>query len=42
MGDKVLWQGYTGTFLRNIVDSQVEALIVMLTYRVTAGKLHCA
>ena len=26
-GDKALWNGYTGMFLRNTVDSQVEALI---------------
>jgi hypothetical protein len=38
----VRWQGYTGTFLREMVDSQVEVLIGTRTCRVAAGELRSA
>ena len=41
-GDKVLWQGYSGTFLRDTVDGQVEVLIGTRTYRVARGELQRA
>jgi hypothetical protein len=41
-GDRVCWQGYTGTFLRETVDGQCEVLIGTRTYRVAAGELRSA
>ena len=41
-GDRVRWQDYTGTFLRETVDGQVELLIGTRTYRVTAGEPRAA
>jgi len=41
-GDKVLWNGYTGTFLRETVDDQVEVLIGTRTYRVSKAELRSA
>ena len=40
VGDKVRWQGYTGTFLRETVDGDAEVLIGKRTYRVPAGELR--
>lgn len=42
VGDKVRWQGYTGTFLRETVDGEVEVLIGRRTYRLPAGELRPA
>ncbi len=39
-GDKVLWNGYTGTFLRETVDDHAEVLIGTRTYRVSVGELQ--
>ena len=39
-GDKVRWQGYAGTFLRETVDDQAEVLIGTRTYRVDRGELR--
>jgi hypothetical protein len=41
-GDKVLWNGYTGTFLRETVDDQVEVLIGTRTYRLPKAELRSA
>lgn len=41
-GDRVRWQRYTGTFLRETVDGQAELLIGARTYRVPAGELRPA
>ena len=41
-GDGVRWQGYTGTFLRETIDGQVELLIGTRTYRAAAGELRSA
>ena len=42
VGDKVLWNGYTGTFLRETVDDQVEVLIGTRTYQVPKAELRSA
>ena len=39
-GDKVRWQGYTGTFLRETVDGQAEVLIGTRTCLVPRGELQ--
>jgi hypothetical protein len=39
-GDKVQWQGYTGTFLRETVDDHAEVLIGTRTYRVRKAELR--
>jgi hypothetical protein len=39
-GDKVLWNGYTGTFLRETVDNHAEVLIGTRTYRLPKGELR--
>jgi hypothetical protein len=39
-GDKVLWHGYTGTFLRETVDGRAEVLIGPRTYCVDRGELR--
>ena len=39
-GDKVLWNGYTGTFLRATVDDQAEVLIGTRTYRLPKAELR--
>jgi hypothetical protein len=39
-GDKVLWQGYNGTFLRETIDGQVEVLIGTRTCRVPRDELQ--
>ena len=39
-GDKVLWNGYTGTFLRETVDDHAEVLIGTRTYRVRKAELQ--
>ena len=41
-GDKVYWNGYTGTFLRDTVDGQAEVLIGKRTYRIGRGELALA
>ena len=41
-GDKVLWNGYTGTFLRETVDDQAEVLIVTRTLRLPKTELRSA
>ena len=41
-GDKVLWQGYTGTFLRDTVDDHAEVLIGTRTYRLPKAELRLA
>src|SRR4051794_12872465 len=41
-GYKVLWNGYTGTFLRETVDNHVEVLIGTRTYRVPKAELRSA
>ena len=41
-GAKVRWRDYTGTFLRDTVDGQVEVLIGPRTYRVDRGELRSA
>jgi hypothetical protein len=41
-GDKVLWQGYSGTFLRDALDGQAEVLIGRRTYRVNRAELKPA
>jgi hypothetical protein len=38
----VRWRGYTGQFLRDVDDGQVEILIGMRTYRVHPGELQPA
>ena len=39
-GDKVRWQGYTATFLRETVDEEAEVLIGRRTHRVPVGELR--
>jgi hypothetical protein len=39
-GDKVLWNGYTGTFLRETVDNHAEVLIGTRTYRLPKVELR--
>ena len=39
-GNKVLWNGYTGTFLRETVDGQAEVLIGTRTYRLSKAELR--
>ena len=41
-GDKVLWNSYTGTFLRETVDDHAEVLIGTRTYRVRTAELRPA
>jgi hypothetical protein len=41
-GDKVLWNGFTGTFLRETIDDYVEVLIGTQTYRVHKAELRLA
>ena len=41
-GDKVLWQGYSGTFLRETVDDHAEVLIGTRTYRLPKTELRPA
>ena len=41
-GDRVRWKDYTGQFLRDTVDGQVEVLIGTRTYRVARGELQRA
>lgn len=41
-GDKVYWNGYTGTFLRDTIDGQVEVLIGRRTYIIGRGELALA
>ena len=41
-GDRVRWKDYTGQFLRDTVDGQVEVLIGTRTYRVVRGELQRA
>jgi len=38
----VLWQGYTGTFLRDTVDDHAEVLIGTRTYRLLKAELRLA
>ena len=39
-GDKVLWNGYAGTFLRETVDDHAEVLIGTRTYRLPKAELR--
>jgi hypothetical protein len=39
-GDKVLWNGYTGTFLRETVDNHAGVLIGTRTYRLPKVELQ--
>ena len=41
-GDKVYWNGYTGTFLRDTVDGQAEVLIGTKTYFISRSELALA
>jgi hypothetical protein len=41
-GDKVYWNGYTGTFLRDTVDGQAEVLIGTKAYLIGRGELALA
>ena len=41
-GAKVRWRDYTGHFLRDTDDGQVEVLIGARTYRVHRGELRSA
>ena len=41
-GDKVRWREYSGTFLRDADDGQVEILIGPRTYRVQRAELLSA
>jgi sRNA-binding protein len=41
-GDKVRWNGYTGTFLREMVGGDVEVLIGPRTYKVPKAELRPA
>ena len=41
-GDKVYWNGYTGTFLRDTADSQAEVLIGTRKYLIARGELALA
>jgi hypothetical protein len=39
-GDKVIWNGYTGTFLRETVDDHAEVMIGTRTYRLPKTELR--
>jgi hypothetical protein len=41
-GDKVLWNGYTGTFLRDTIEGRAEVLIGTQTYGVPRNELRPA
>ena len=41
-GDKVYWNGYTGTFLRDTADGQAEVLIGTRKYLIARGELALA
>jgi hypothetical protein len=41
-GDRVRWNGYTGTFLRDTADGQAEVLIGTKTYLIGRGELALA
>src|SRR4051794_9587062 len=41
-GDKVYWNGYRGTFLRDTVDGQAEVLIGTKTYLIGRAELALA
>ena len=41
-GDRVRWQRYAGTFLRETVGGEAQVLIGKRTYRVPAGELRSA
>ena len=41
-GDKLRWQGYTGTFLRETVDDQAEVLIGTRTLRLPKSEVRPA
>ena len=41
-GDRVRWQQYTGTFLRETIDGEAEVLIGKRICRVPAGELRSA
>jgi hypothetical protein len=41
-GDRVRWNGYTGTFLRDTVDGQAEVLIGTRTYRMHKAEMRSA
>ena len=41
-GDRVRWQRYVGTFLRETVDGEAELLIGKRTYRVPPSELRSA
>lgn len=41
-GDQVRWREYTGQFLRETADDQVEVLIGKRTYRVDRDELKLA
>jgi hypothetical protein len=41
-GDRVRWNGYTGTFLRDTLDGQAEVLIGTKTYLIGRGDLALA
>ena len=41
-GDKVFWNGYMGTFLRETVDDHAEVLIGIRTYRLRKAELRSA
>ena len=41
-GDRVYWNGYTGTFLRDTIDGQAEVLIGTRTYLIGRGDLALA
>ena len=39
-GDKVFWNGYMGTFLRETVDDHAEVLIGIRTFRLPKAELR--
>ena len=41
-GDKVLWNGYAGAFLRETIDDHTEMLIGTRTYRLPKAELRLA
>ena len=41
-GDKVFWDGYMGTFLRETVGNHAEVLIGVRTYRLRKAELRSA
>jgi hypothetical protein len=41
-GSQVLWNGYTGTFLRDPIEGRTEVLIGTQTYRVPRNELRPA